>query len=99
MRLGDAKLIEAVMTTEEKLKEYSDLLGLYQAMTLDDLIASHQAIRSDNIKFHTEIRQIREEAVKRGYELGKSIALEQDYISRERLMKMTVQELVDLLGD
>jgi hypothetical protein len=80
------------------LKLYADEIGI-DNLTLQELINSHRQLRA-TIKNTAEKRK---EAVAKGYEYGKELgrdfALEHNWISREKLEKMSIIELVEMLQE
>lgn len=85
---------------EAKLKEYSKLLGLSESrsLTLDDLIKSHKDLRAITSKEQSEIEKIRSSAREQAYADTRKFVLTEKYISTDRLKKMSIQELVDILA-
>lgn len=84
---------------ECKLKEYSESIGRYFVMTLDELIDSHRSLRDFRKQKHSEWLEELNLARERGFNEGKKKALEEDYISREALKSMKLSDLMELLND
>lgn len=82
-----------------KIEQYSEELGLSEAMTLDDLIESHRRLRQLNAQNHQEWLKVLREAHEKGYRDGEAFALQHGYFSRERLRQMSVAELMEALQD
>ena len=85
---------------QSQLDAYS--VELYQEanyFTVDTLIEAHRSTRKVNQHLVGEYCDQRERGYADGYAQGLEIATTQDYISVERLRGMTLQELVDLIGE
>jgi len=83
--------------SDEKIKNYGKQLSI--DLDVDNLIESHKRLREWNSKEHTDYLKHRETGFKQGYEEGKRLALEQDFISLERLEDMTLSEICSLIKD
>ncbi len=86
------------MNSEQLLDEYSKEFKYKHTLTLEDLIESHRYLRSINLLQNEERLEVLNEARKKGYEQGKKEALEDHYISIERLRNMTLLEICYLIG-
>ena len=84
------------MTTKERLAAYAREVGI-DKWTLESLINSHRRLRSLNMDVAEERRRTLDEAYKFGLKEGRKEALEKEYVSIERLSKMTLSEIVGLL--
>ena len=82
-----------------QIEQYSEQLGLSEAMTLDELIESHRRLRQLNAQSHQEWLKVLREAREKGYRDGEAFALQHGYFSRERLQQMSVAELMEALQD
>ena len=82
---------------DSKLKEYSESMSRCFVISLDELIESHRSLREFRKTKHQEWLNILHEARKRGFEEGKQQALEYNYIDREKLKEMTINQLMELL--
>lgn len=87
------------MNVKTQIEQYSEDLGLSQAMTLDELIESHRRLRHINAQNHQEWLDVLRKAQEKGYRDGEAFALEHGYFSRERLRQMSVAELMEALQD
>lgn len=86
-------------TDEEQLIEYSESLGLFQRMTVSDLIRSHKTLRSMNVDVAEERRRLVQEAAERAYQDAYHYAINNKYIKVSDLAAMTLGELCDMLAD
>jgi len=81
----------------ESLEDYSKEIGLREAMTLDALIESHRHLRTLNLEFNDQWRKELTKGYERGCAEGKTLAMEQDFLSIDRLRTMTIGELSVLI--
>lgn len=80
----------------ELLRDYSKERGLCEPMTVADLIDSHRNLINElNRTTRKEWKDEMEEARKRVI----SMEMDSTWIKIDKLRKMTVQELVNLIGD
>jgi hypothetical protein len=86
-------------TDEERLIEYSETLGLFQRLTVSDLIRSHQTLRSMNVDVVEERRKHVQEAANRAYQDAYAYAMANEYIKVSDLAAMTLGELSGMLVD
>jgi hypothetical protein len=93
--------------TDKKLKDYYREIHGYDQLVngvcerdfVDDLIGSHRYLRSFNIKVNEERKKIMKDAYDAAYRDAAMMAIEQDWISSDKLRKMSVSELVELLRE
>lgn len=91
---------ELVMNDVDKLlADYAVKLGIKGELPLDALLDSHWSLREDNKRFRRELNGLREAAYEEGLEMGMKKVTEFDYIKREKLLSMTVPELVEFLTE
>jgi hypothetical protein len=83
-------------TTEEKLESYKKELSL-EYFSIDSLIESHRYLREISIKYHDALREERVKAREHAFEYLKTQGEKYNWFSRERLLSMTIQQLVDVL--
>jgi hypothetical protein len=83
-----------VMTIDEYARE----IGLY-GLTLDELINSHRELRNSYWNMISREREIMDKARKSGYSTGKREAMELGFISVQKLAKMTMLEVLNLIDD
>lgn len=80
------------------LNEYSKEIGLYEEMTLEDLISSHRKLRARSMQRHEEWL----DELAKGREIGKQQGLEQvtfgDFIAKDKLKQMTLKEICEYIG-
>lgn len=88
-----------IKTLDQKLEELSKELDLYNTITIDELIDAYKnlIVNFRNMRLNEE--NIRMEAHALGYKHGLEQATEFDYISRSKLKKMSVDELINYLRD
>lgn len=84
--------------TEQKILAYARSIGLGEpgAFTVEHLISSHRDLRVSNMKYSTEMAEIRKEASARAYRDSKAWA--QDEAIREHIKHMTVQEFANFMS-
>lgn len=87
----------------QKLQAYSDEIygergRLSGKLTIDELIDSHRHLREQYGRYLTEHNAIVADARKIGIRQGRESITDQ-YILKDRLKAMTIQELVELLTD
>jgi len=85
-----------------KLKEYSKELGLDDAtvfISVEDLIDSHRHLRNTHIITNKRFNQVMEDYRNKGYEDGYVKAIDREFISIERLKRMSVIEFADFIKD
>ncbi len=85
-----------------KLKEYSKELGLDDAtvfLSIEDLIDSHRHLRNAHIITNKRLNQVMEDYRNKGYEDGYVKAIDREFISIERLKRMSVLEFADFIKD
>lgn len=88
----------ALNSFTQKLKEYAKEIGILDLdLSLDDLIDSHRRLRSINQQNNQQWLKEIEKARERAYNDARDYALKHDFISRDALKKMTMQELSNLL--
>lgn len=79
------------------LNEYANEIGHYGELTLGSLISSHRRLRELSLKNREEWL----EELAKGREIGKKQGLQQvtngEYISKDELKKMTLQEICEFL--
>jgi len=99
--------IKALFAAQRRLQEIQSQLDEYNLqlgggvgiLTVESLIESHLSTREINQTISREYRENRKRGYDSGYAQGLEIATSQDYINVDRLRGMTVQELVDLIGE
>lgn len=79
------------------IEQYSNEIGLKEAMTMEELIQSHRNLRQLNSNKQKDWLDAIEKARNMGFENGKREALEQNFISRKTLKAMTIQQLIEWL--
>lgn len=84
---------------EQLLKQYSLEIGLENTISINMLIDSHRTLRVANQentkKLHDQIQKGREI----GIEQGRQLIANGEYIEVKKLKSMTVQELINFLGN
>lgn len=88
--------------TYTKLRAYSDELGLDPAtrfITVEDLIDSHRHLRGIHIITNKRFNQVMEDYRSKGYEDGYVKAINREFISVERLKRMSVLEFANFIKD
>jgi len=80
------------------IDEYAKEIGV-QGLTLNQLINSHRDLRKLYWGYFSKEREIFNTARERGHEEGKRLALEMDFISVQKLAKMTMLEVLNLIDD
>lgn len=83
----------------EMLNTYGQEMGLADGLTLWELIESHRSLRDLNVKRRAAWHDALADARRRGLEEGRQQALENEFVSREKLKAMTLKELSDLLNE
>lgn len=85
--------------TDLLLHDYSKELGLYEPLTLEELIVSHRSLRSNNITFtqhlNETLKEAREEAYNRLYKDKTKLG----FIAIDDLRVMTIAQLCELIGE
>lgn len=80
------------------LSDYANELGLYGEMTLKSLISSHRELRKQALMKQEEWL----EELAKGREIGKKQGIQQvtdgEYIAKDELKKMTLQEICEFIG-
>jgi len=88
-----------VVEARRRLRAYAKELGLDHELSLESLIDSHRHLRSLNTGHLKDWRATLDDARARGLAEGRQEALENEYISVERLKSMSVKDLCDFLSD
>lgn len=79
------------MNDKEKLAAYTKELGWSEPLELDELIASHRAIREN---FQALNRMTNEDVQRRAETIARTLYRE-NYVSVEELKSMTLKEIVE----
>lgn len=85
-----------LVSFDKKLDDYAKEINV-DKLTLDDLICSHRRLREANQQNHQQWLEVLKKAREEAFDEAKKYALEHDFLSREKLKKMTLQELSKLL--
>lgn len=86
-------------SNEELLTEYAKEIGLENCFTLQNLIDSHRRLRDMSKDYRENIQSYYLQAIENGKKLGYQTVLEQEYISVEKLKKMTLIEIVGYIEE
>ena len=86
------------MTLEEELDQYAKEIGV-PYMTITHLIGSHRRLREQSLATNEVRRKELEKEREKAYEWAKNQALKYDWFSRERILDMTIAELVEEFGE
>lgn len=84
---------------EKSIKTGEEVQVKRLRMTLSDLIRSHSHLRSLNLENNEQLIKNAQEARNRAYNQAYEYALQHEFISVERLRKMTMQEIANLIGE
>lgn len=84
------------MDTKTALRKYAKEIGI-ESISLEHLIESHRHLRSLNLEKSNEWRKELDAARERGLEEGRKHAMENEFISVERLRSMALVELCALI--
>jgi len=82
---------------EFRLRDYSMEIGLWEPITLQELIESHRSLRKNNITFTQHLREAIVEAREEAYKQAYKDKVENGFISIDDLRSMTVSELCALV--
>ena len=83
----------------EMLNKYGQEIGLTDGLTLAELIESHRTLRELNKKHQDTWLEALVDARQRGLEEGRAMAVQYEFISREKLKGMTLKEISDFLRE
>lgn len=81
----------------KRIKDYGAEFGV-ESFTLERLIDSHRHLRTLNMEHNALWLETLRQARERGEAEGRQKAMEQDFISRESLMSMTIAEIIERFG-